>query len=241
MIQCVVIDDEPKAIENLCFALKNFDSLTVLKTFTNPKTAISFLLQNDVDLVFLDIEMPVMDGFQFLNEVQQLNFEVIITTAYSNYAIKAFKHNAIDYLLKPIDKDELKLTIDKSIERITNKTQNLENVFTALYRITNPKKIIIKSNGQLLFFESHEISYVSSDGNYSKIYLSDKSTLFITKKIKEVDALLPKPIFLRVHKSYVINIQKIKSLLVAENYAILDTNDKIPISKTYKNDLFEHL
>jgi len=114
MIKAVIVDDEPKAIQSLSWELSNFSNdIDVIQTFSNPEKAISYLNVNTPDCLFLDIQMPTMDGFQFLEKLSNRDFPVVITTAYDEYAIKALKHEAIDYLLKPIDSDDLEATIQK--------------------------------------------------------------------------------------------------------------------------------
>ena len=112
MIKAVIVDDEPKAIQSLSWELTSFsDEIEIIKTFSNPEEAIDYLDNNVLDCLFLDIQMPTMDGFQFLEKLTNRDFAVVITTAYNEYAIKALKHEAIDYLLKPIDSDDLNDTI----------------------------------------------------------------------------------------------------------------------------------
>src|SRR5690606_13508737 len=114
MIKAVIVDDEPKAIQSLIWELSNFSNeIEVIKSFSNPEEAIVYLDNNELDCLFLDIQMPTMDGFQFLEKLMNKDFAVVITTAYNEFAIKALKHEAIDYLLKPIDSDDLEETIKK--------------------------------------------------------------------------------------------------------------------------------
>ena len=121
MLNAVIVDDEPKAIQSLTWELTHFNKdIKIIKTFTNPKDALTFLKTNTPDCLFLDIQMPTMDGFQFLKKLANRDFAVVITTAYDEYAIKALKHEAIDYLLKPIDFDELL----REVERFTSRSAN---------------------------------------------------------------------------------------------------------------------
>ena len=117
MLSAVIVDDEPKAIQSLSWELTNFNKdIRIIKTFTDPENALTFLKTYTPDCLFLDIQMPIMDGFQFLKKLTNRDFAVIITTAYDEYAIKALKHEAIDYLLKPIDSDDLSETIHKILK-----------------------------------------------------------------------------------------------------------------------------
>ena len=131
MLKAVIVDDEPKAIQSLIWELSNFkEEIEVVESFTKPEEALKYLASHTPDCLFLDVQMPTIGGFQFLEQLEQINFAVIITTAYDEYAIKALKHEAIDYLLKPIDSDDLRDTISK-IKKHSDRNLNvakLENM-----------------------------------------------------------------------------------------------------------------
>ena len=242
MIKAVIIDDEPKAIQGLAWELSNFENeLEVVATFTEPEKAIPYLQTSDIDCLFLDIEMPTMDGFQFLGKLEKKEFAIVITTAYNEYAITALKNEAIDYLLKPIDTDDLAETIQK-IKKHNSKSFTAENFEDILLKFNNKlhhKKITINTDGKLVFLEPKDIFYVASDGNYSTLYLSDNKKIVVTKKLKEVDALLPKDNFFRIHNSFIINLHKIKEFLKSDGYVVLENNAKIPVSRQRKSELLE--
>lgn len=237
MIKAIIIDDEKMAIRSLVWELSNFKSkIKVVKTFTCAKKAIDFLKSNKIDCLFLDIEMPKMDGFQFLEKLKKRDFAVIITTAYSKYAIKAIKNEAIDYLLKPIDTDDLKLTL-KKVERFKNKkNKEIEKILLSFNEENNNKKIVINTDGKMIFINPNEIIFVESDGNYSSIMLESNKKVVITKKLKEVYNLLPCSKFFRVHNSYVVNLNKIDEFLKNENYILLKNKHKIPVSRYRKSE-----
>lgn len=227
MIKAIIIDDEKVAIKSLVWELSNFKSkIKVVKTFTCAKKAIDFLKSNKIDCLFLDIEMPKMDGFQFLEKLKKRDFAVIITTAYSEYAIKALKNEAIDYLLKPIDTDDLKLTL-KKVEKFNN---------IKIKKNKEIEKIAINTDGKIIFINPNEIIFVESDGNYSSIMLESNKKVVITKKLKEVYNLLPCSKFFRVHNSYVVNLNKIDEFLKNENYILLKNKHKIPVSRYRKSE-----
>jgi two-component system LytT family response regulator len=244
MIKAVIIDDEPKAIQGLTWELSNFENeLEVVKTFTNPEEAIPYLKESEIDCLFLDIEMPTMDGFQFLEKLEKKDFAVVITTAYNEYAITALKNEAVDYLLKPIDTDDLRETISK-IKKHNSKTINTDKFEDILLKFNNKlhhKKITINTDGKLVFLEPKDIFYVASDGNYSTLFLSDKKKIVVTKKLKEIDALLPNEQFFRIHNSFIINLNKIKEFLKSDGYVILENNAKIPVSRQRKSEFLEKL
>ncbi len=244
MLEAVIVDDEIKALQSLSWELTNFsDEIKVIASFTNPFEALDYLEKNTPDCLFLDIEMPTMDGFQFIQKLTNKNFPVVITTAYNQYAIKALKNEAIDYLLKPIDTDDLKDTIVK-IKKFNNRnytSDRLEKILLNFNDDASHKKITFNTDGKLLFLESDEILYAESDGNYSTIFLSDGHKIVLTKKLKEVNDLLPDDSFYRIHNSYIINLHKIKEYLKTDGYVVLNSNHKIPVSRQKKSDFLDML
>ncbi|RKN82609.1 LytR/AlgR family response regulator transcription factor [Ulvibacterium marinum] len=244
MLEAVIVDDEAKALQSLSWELTNFsDEIKVLASFTDPLEALVYLGKNTPDCLFLDIEMPTMDGFQFIQKLGNKSFPVVITTAYNQYAIKALKNEAIDYLLKPIDTDDLKDTIVK-IKKYNTKSftaERLENILLNFNANPVHKKITFNTDGKLLFLESEEILYAESDGNYSTIYLVDGQKIVLTKKLKEVNELLPDDSFFRIHNSYIINLNKIKEFLKTDGYVVLKSNHKIPVSRQKKSDFLDKL
>ncbi|MBT8294159.1 MAG: response regulator transcription factor [Eudoraea sp.] len=244
MLQAVIVDDEKKALQSLSWELTNFsDEINVVATFTDPYEALSYLSNNTPDCLFLDIEMPTMDGFQFIQKLNNKDFPVVITTAYNQYAIKALKNEAIDYLLKPIDTDDLKDTIVK-IKKFNARSytaDRLEKILLNFNADEKHKKITFNTDGKLVFLESKEILYAESDGNYSTIYLSDGNKIVLTKKLKEVNELLPNDSFFRIHNSYIINLTKIKEFLKTDGYVVLQSNHKIPVSRQKKSDFLDLL
>ena len=244
MLTAVIVDDEPKAIQGLSWELSNFnDQINVIATFNDPEKALIYLANNEIDCLFLDIEMPTMDGFQFIQKLKNKDFPVVITTAYNQYAIKALKNEAIDYLLKPIDTDDLKETIVK-IKKFNAKNFTAERLETILLSFNSNaihKKITLNTDGKLVFLDSDEIIYAESDGNYSTIYLTGGQKIVLTKKLKEVNELLPNDSFFRIHNSYIINLTKIKEFIKTDGYVILKPHHKIPVSRQKKSDFLDML
>jgi len=242
MLEAVLVDDEIKALQSLSWELTNFsDEIKVVASFTDPFEAIKYLEQNPPDCLFLDIEMPTMDGFQFIQKLHNKEFPVVITTAYNQYAIKALKNEAIDYLLKPIDTDDLNATIAK-IKKFNSKNYTAEKLEKILLKFNSDslqKKITINTDGKLLFLQSDEILFAESDGNYSTLFLSDGQKILLTKKLKEVNQILPKDTFFRIHNSVIINLNKIKEFLKTDGYVILQSNHKIPVSRQKKSDFLD--
>ena len=244
MLQAVIVDDEIKALQSLTWELTNFsDEINVIASFTNPNEALTYLEKHTPDCLFLDIEMPTMDGFQFIRKLTNKNFPVVITTAYNQYALKAIKSQALDYLLKPIDTDDLEETIAK-IKKFNNNNFSVEKLEMVLLNYNSRaihKRITLNTDGKLLFLENDEILYAESDGNYSTIFLTDGQKIVLTKKLKEVNELLPSDSFFRIHNSYIINLNKIKEFLKTDGYVVLKSNHKIPVSRQKKSDFLDML
>ena len=244
MYKAVIVDDEPKAVQSLSWELTNFNSdIEIVKTFTNPEEALLFLEEYTPDCLFLDIQMPSMDGFQFLDKISNKDMAVVFTTAYDEYAIKALKREALDYLLKPIDSDDLSDTIRKIKKfksRIIN-SDKLENILLDFHSKNKQKKVTISTEGKLIFLKLDEILFVESDGNYCTLFLLDNQKILVTKKLKEIDSLLPDESFFRIHNSYIINLNKIKEFLKTEGYVVMESGHRIPVARQRKSDFLEKL
>jgi len=244
MLNAVIVDDEQKAIQGLTWELNNFnEDIKIIKTFTNPEDALVFLKTNTPDCLFLDIQMPTMDGFQFLEKLSNRDFAVVITTAYDEYAIKALKHEAIDYLLKPIDSDDLSDTIQKIIKfnsRILN-SDKLENFLLDLNKKRSNKKVTLNTDGKLIFLKTQDILFIESDGNYSTVFLTNNQKIVVTKKLKDVNSILPEHTFFRIHNSFIVNLNKVKEYLKTEGYVVMESNHKIPVARQRKSDFLEKL
>ncbi len=245
MIKAIIVDDEKAAIKSLVWELENFcEDITIVDTFTNPKEAISAINYIKPECVFLDIEMPQMDGFHLLERLDYRDFDLIITTAYDSYALKAFKENAIDYLLKPIDTDDLIKSVSKI--KINKKENNLGNELKELLenfpKSQNQNKIAISLSGKTLFVKPEEILYCKSDGGYTEVHFVNKKKEVISKKLKDVEQYLNNFNFYRVHNSYIVNTNYINEFIKTDgNYIVLENNISIPVSRAKKDELIEKL
>lgn len=238
MLDVIIVDDEAKAIKSLTWELTNFcEGVHVLESFTDAEQAILFLKKNKVDAVFLDIQMPKLNGFQFLDSLKKRDFAVIFTTAYTEFAIEAIKQNAIDYLTKPIDTDDLIEAVDK-IKTYKNNILTRDALEESLLA-NQEQRIKISVDGKLLFLDASEIIYCESDGNYSKVFLENNQKLFLTKKLKEVQELLPASCFFRVHNSYIVNLKKVKAYFKTDAYVELSNKKKIPVSRNKKSSFLD--
>ncbi len=245
MIKAIIVDDELTAIKSLQWEIENFcDNIEVTDSFTNPREAISAINYIKPDCVFLDIEMPEMDGFQLLEKLDFRGFDLIITTAYDSYALKAFKESALDYLLKPVDTDDL----IKAVTKIqVNKSENSlgKELFNIIERIkpqNNFNKITLALSGKTMYVEPHEILYCKSDGNYTEVFFMNNEKELISKKIKDIELMINNPLFFRIHNSYLVNINHIREFVKSDGqYIILDDSTNLPVSRSKRKELQEKL
>ncbi|MEZ4796555.1 MAG: LytTR family DNA-binding domain-containing protein [Flavobacteriaceae bacterium] len=244
MIKAIIIDDEFNAIKNLKWEIENFcDDIEICDTFTNPKEAISAINYLKPDCVFLDIEMPEMDGFQLLSNLSFRDFDLIITTAYDNYAIKAFKEHAIDYLLKPIDSEDLQKTISRVRKNQHSSTlgEEVKKIIENFTPKSQPKRLALPLIGKTIYVNMDDIIYCKADSNYTEVHMVNNYKETLSKKLKELEEQTSNSFF-RVHNSYLVNINYIKEFVKNEGlYLVLENGATIPVSRTKKTELQELL
>jgi two-component system LytT family response regulator len=217
-INALIVDDEEYSRKSLYFLLEvNCPEVKIKGIAKSVAEAKTMLYDGHIDLVFLDIAMPIEDGFSLIPDLQNTNSSVIFTTAYDQYGLKALKANAIDYILKPIDIDELKNAIAKAInfrmltksklesnEQRNTQLQNLEENLNDLKRIN---KINLPNSNGFQILNVNQIVYVSADSNYSIFYLENKQSVIVSRHLKEYQELLERSGFSRIHKSTIINLK----------------------------------
>lgn len=244
MIKAIIIDDEYNAIKNLKWEIESFcDDIEICDTFTSPKEAISAINYLKPDCVFLDIEMPEMDGFQLLSQLNFRDFDLIITTAYDNYAIKAFKEHAIDYLLKPIDSEDLLKTLTRvrKNQKSNNLGDEVKKIIENFTTINQPKRLAIPLIGKTIYINMDDILYCKADSNYTEIHMVNNQKEMLSKKLKELEAQTNNS-FYRVHNSYLVNINYIKEFVKNEGlYLVLENGITIPVSRAKKTELMQLL
>lgn len=241
MITAVLIDDEPNSLEALKIKIEKVsDNIKILFSFVSPMEALHQLPKADFDLLFLDIEMPGMDGFAFLEKIENRNFEVIITTAHNEYAVNAIRHSAVDFLQKPIDIDELKLAINRVESKIAaKKTNNIGNL-TKLN--ANFDKIPVPSLRGINFVPIIDILYMESEGNYTTIHLENSQNIVSSRNLGDYETMLKQAGFYRIHNSTLININHIKEYIRGDGGSIILKNgDELDVSKRRKKEFLELL
>jgi two-component system LytT family response regulator len=242
MVKAIIIDDEKASIDSLTWELDLFkDKIEIIASSTSSIEAIALVKKLQPDVVFLDINMPQLNGFQFLSQFSKIEFEVIFTTAYDEYAIKAFEINAIDYLLKPVDNEDLTRAINR-LETIKNplnkKIELLLNTINGFDK--KNKKIVLPSSEGFEFLNIKDIIRCESDSNYTKIILLKDKPMLVSKTLKVIENLIDSTQFVRIHNSHLINVEFIKKYKKGKGGSITMINgDLVPVSRTKKDDLFD--
>jgi Response regulator of the LytR/AlgR family len=234
-IRAIIVEDEPHNRENLHTLLADFcPSIEVIGLCASASEGRQQIIENRPDLVFLDVEMPGGDGFSLLESLPSCDFEVIFVTAFSNYAIKAIKFSALDYIVKPIDVKELVKAVDKAVVTIRNSRNNfrMQNLLDNKYRKDDKKIIALPLSDKIEFVEIADIIRCEADGNYTFFHLKNGERLLISKTLKEYDELLSHLNFLRVHQSHLINLNEVKSFVKTDGgYILMKDGSNVSISR----------
>jgi len=245
-MKTIIIDDERGGINTLRKLLgKHCPEVDIVAIAQSAQLGSDAICTHRPDLVFLDIEMPGFNGFDMLEQHDEINFEVIFTTAYDKYAIKAFRFSALDYLLKPIEYSELIEAVQKARQKLQNKMprvnykKRLDNVRLSSSGIY---KLAVSTMESVVFVELNNIVYLAADINYTYIYLADCTHLIMSKTLKDFEEMLQGHGFLRVHKSYLINLRHVKKYVKGEGgYVVMSNTASIEVSQRKRSALLEAL
>ncbi len=241
MIKVLLIDDEPHANGLLSTLIKrNFSTvLEVVGVAESIKEARAIIYSAKVDLVFLDIQMPQENGFELFTHFPNPTFDVIFTTAYDRYAIQAFKYSTFDYLLKPIDTELLEKTIKRYIANKTVIRLQKEQIILLNEYIDQveegKRRILFNTSSGVEMPLINSILYFKAAGNYCEVYVKDASKIVVSQSLKSVEARLPKKLFCKTHKSYILAIHSVVRYDKIDKYAILIDGSQIPISHRLEN------
>jgi two-component system LytT family response regulator len=241
-MRALIVDDVENVAESLKQLIVEFcDGVEVIGIANSADDAIEIIKTEKPDIVFLDIQMPGKSGFDLLNSFEKVDFSVIFVTAYNEFAIKAVRFGAIDYLLKPVDIDELKEAIERAKIKTEEKTEEIKNL---LSNIQNPgdsnNTLIINSEQGYKLIKIAEIIRIEADGNYSFIYTEDGKRAISSKNLKLFEKYLENYDFVRIHNSHLINLAKIDNLNTKEALEVIMTNGEVlPISVRKKQDLIK--
>ncbi|MCR6719324.1 MAG: LytTR family DNA-binding domain-containing protein [Chitinophagaceae bacterium] len=244
MIRAILVDDEKNALEMMEWLLKTYcPQVEIVAMCNSGEMGLEAIQRHQPDVVFLDIEMPKMNGFDMLEKFDRLNFEVVFCTAYDQFAIRAFKYSALNYLLKPVDPEDLKSTIQRIEEKKQIPTrQQFEMLMQQIRQPSKatPQRIALTAADGLVFVPTADIIYCEAESNYTNVILTAGRKILISKVLKEIDEALSGPDFYRVHSSFLINISHIKKFVRGDGgYIIMDNDATVSISRNRKQEFME--
>ncbi len=249
MINAVIVDDEFHARSLLESMLQKElgNELNLLGSCSNVQDAVALIKTNDVNLVFLDIQMPEENGFQLFNYIDDINFEVVFVTAFDQYAIKAFNCSALHYILKPLCPTKLQEALTR-FKKISKDSSNLIERYEVLSEFLEQKSVKKRmafntTNGiEIVHFK--DLAYLQADGNYCKFYFEDGSMKMVSKNLKFVESCLPKHQFYRVHRSTIVKLDAVKEYIQIDREVFLNNNMRVKVSErkeaSFLNCLFEN-
>ena len=244
MIKAIIVDDEPYCCETIATLLEDCDEVEIVAECYNGIDALEAIRRYNPGLVFLDVEMPKMNGFEMLQQLPAVNFEIIFTTSYDQYALKAIRFSAIDYLLKPVDEEELKQAVQKVIrrsqkpigEQLEILMQKIHQPATAVSRIALPTM----EGFQMIKIDS--IISCEADSNYTTLHLKSNKKMVVCRNLKDIEELLEDHSFARVHRCYVVNLNEVEKFVKGEGgYLIMSDGSSIDVSRNKKELLLRRI
>ena len=235
-MKCVLIDDEPKALEILRKYVERVHFLELAGAFREPVRALQHMAANPVDLVFLDVNMPDMSGIQFLNALRARPL-IIFTTAYSDYAVRSYEYDAVDYLLKPIEFERFMRAVTKALEfyRQREHGEQGRHLIGAVAPDGSGSYLVVKSGTDYHKLQVDEILYIEAAGNYA-VFVTAKSNVMSLLSMKELGSLLPPGKFFRVHKSYIVNFRHVSKI---ERDQVMVGTKPIPIGEAFRENFLK--
>ncbi|HMS98961.1 MAG TPA: LytTR family DNA-binding domain-containing protein [Saprospiraceae bacterium] len=242
-MKTLILDDELYCTDVLSILIqKHCPSLEVVAVYNDPVLALEYLSHHPVDVVFLDIEMPVLNGFELLRKLPNMQSRVIFTTAYNQYALKAFRFNAIDYLLKPIDKTELMEAVGK-LPELPLLSPPMLQYLSEWQKGQAPKKILLPIGQEIHFVNVDQIICCEADGSYCKVYCEGQAKPYmLSKNLKDIEEMVQQPHFIRPHASWLINSHFIEKVVKGEGMEVVLSNQlHIPVARSKKQEILKWL
>lgn len=245
-MRVILIDDETNCLEMLTILIQRYcPTLHIIEQFDDPSVAVKKIPSLKPDLVFLDVDMPELNGFDVLDRCKNTPFQVIFTTAHNEYAVKAFKYSAIDYLLKPIDREDLIDAVKKTqdFKFMNHHTQRRDILFSYMSPDkTAREKIALPTSDGILFMNTKDIIFCESEGNYTRVHTHNGHSDLFTKPLKEIEEMLLDNAFYRVHHSFLINLKQVDRYIRTDGGDIQMSNGKIiPVSRQKKQEVLDVL
>ncbi len=243
MIRAIIIDDQQNCIDDLSLLLKTHcPEVSIMATAQSGNEGVSILKKLQPQLVFLDVEMQDMTGFDMLQQLSETNFHVVFTTAFDKYAIQAIRSNALDYLLKPVRKNELVEAVSRAANAPVALThQQLKGLQETTQNIQVPQnKIALTTTEGLEYVKLEEIIYCLAEGSYTTVFLTDKTQLLVSKSIGKLDEVIDGNGFYRTHNSSLINLSHVKKFVRTDGgYVVMSNGDTVTIARNRKDEFLE--
>ena len=244
MVRALIIDDEKHCCDSLTWQLENYcPEINIVGVSNNAESALLLIRQLDPQLVFLDVEMPGMNGFEMLELLPEISFDIIFTTAFDHYAIRAIRFGALDYLIKPVDKDELRLAVDHHLKgNFRDAVKQLGAMLTHIRKSNDLafQKIAFSTLNSYELVSLENIIVCESSSNYTHVYLNSGKQLIVSKTLKEIEEMLAMLPFFRVHHSFLVNLQFAVRYIKGEGgFLVLNNDMTVPVSRSKKEELLK--
>lgn len=244
-MRTILIDDEPDSLESLQTEIQSYcPDAEIIASFSDPRQGLDAIRRKTPELVFLDIEMPHLNGFELLQSLDRIDFDVIFVTAYDEYAVKAFEFNAVDYLLKPVMKSKLIQAVQKVSEKRSSNLDNdqlkalINNIH--LHSRQEMENIALPTSDGFEFVHVNDISYLQSESNYTWVHLVNQQKYLLARTLKDMSAMIAFPQFYRAHQSYYVNLNHAKKYVRGQGgYLVMKDGTQIPVSRANKEALMQ--
>ena len=241
MLRAVLIDDDESNLSSLSEKLKHCPQVHIISRCDSAEEGIRVIESQKPDVVFLDIEMPVMNGFVMLQQLVYKDFALIFVTAYDHYAIKAIRYSALDYLVKPVEVEELKLAVEKAeLSKNAHSSQMQLDLLLEQLHKKQPKRISIPTSDGLQFINVEDIVYLEASNNYTTIFLSGNQKYLVCRTLKDFEELLPAETFLRIHHSNIVNKYHVEKYIRGDGGQVVMRNGNVlDVSKRKKSEFLQ--
>jgi two-component system, LytTR family, response regulator len=244
MVKALIIDDEKHCCDNLQWQLQQYcPEVEVTAICLSAENGLNEIHRQQPQLVFLDVEMPGMNGFEMLEKLTEINFDIVFTTAFNQYAIRAIKFGALDYLIKPVDKDELRAAVDKVIKHSNgNSLKQLAALLTHIRKSNDLsfQKIALPTMHGYELIPLNNIMYCESKSNYTNLCLNNGQQILVSRTLKDIEELLDIEPFFRIHNSYLVNLQyAIRYTRGEGGFLVLNNDITLPVSRNKKEELLK--
>jgi len=244
MLKAIIVDDEPYCCETIATLLEDNPEVVIVSICHNAIEALSAIKKYCPDLVFLDVEMPKMNGFEMLEQLPSVNFEIIFTTSYDQYALKAIRFSALDYLIEPVNSEELQKAVQKVIHRSQKPiAQQLEILMQKIHQPSTPiNKIAMPTMEGLQMIPVDSIISCESDSNYTILLSKNNKKIVVSRTLKEIEELLEDHSFVRVHRCYLANLNEVEKYIKGEGgYLLMSDGSTIDVARNKKEVLLKKL